>query len=169
MNRKQRILQALDAFVDQRPGLSPRDYTSDGYDPSGWKIYRADSRAITRQMHDYYALKNVVEARDSITADDIITASERAFSGRLTIDELPVQNAGYYGVKATYVKISYCVGQYEPMEYRAAAAAVMASAIWDDTRSDCPQEYGDDPSPGDWMRATLKHQFGRGLQSRYFN
>ena len=137
MNRKQQLLETLDAFVHQRPGLDPRDY-------GDWRAYRRESAAITKDMHDYYAIRGNIVWRDSITADDIIKASEHAFSGRLTIEELPVQNAGYYGVKATYFKLSYCAGQYMPTEYRKAACAVLASAWWDATRKDCPIEYEPD-------------------------
>ena len=171
-NRKQKLLETLDAFVNQRPGLDPRDY-SDGT-MEGWRNYRRESASITRDMHDYYAIRSQIAWRDSIDADAIIKASEHAFSGRLTITEEPVQNAGYYGVNATYFRISYCAGQYMPTEYRKAACTVLASAWWGITRTDCPDFETDDKGEytgnnhGEWMRDTAKRTFGRGLQRNYF-
>ena len=170
MNRKQQLIETLDAFVNQRPGLDPRDYADGTID--GWRNYRRESADITRDMHDYYDIRNAIAWRDSITADNIIKASEHAFSGRLTITEHPVQNAGYYGVNATYFKIDYCVGQYMPTEYRKAAAAVLAAAWWDATRQDCPIEYEPDQSfedsPGGWMQKQAKNTFRRRVVSGYF-
>lgn len=120
-----------------------------------------ESAAISRDRNDYYAIRGQIAWRDSITADDIIAASEHAFSGRLSIEET---DKGY--------RLNYCAGQYMPTEYRKAACAVLASAWWNTTREDCPIEYESnqtfEDSPGGWMSKQAKQTFGRGLQSKYF-
>lgn len=156
--RKQQLLDTLWAFVNQRPGLEPQMYND-------YKGYRAESRAVTRDLHDFRAIVSQIGWRDSITADDIIDASKHAFSGRLEITELPVQNAGYYGVNCTYFRIDYTVGQYMPTEYRKAATAVLASALWNAARSDIPK---DTENRGDFLRNRFAKEFGRGVSSRYF-
>lgn len=127
--RKQAVLDALRSFVNQRPGLEFANY-------GDVSAYRAESRAITKDLHDYGALAGAVAWRDSITADDILKASEHAFSGRLTINDA----SAHYDDGSTYYvfTISYCAGQYFPTEYRKAACAVLASALWDYQRECMP-------------------------------
>lgn len=55
--------------------------------------------------------------------DDVIEASKRAFSGRLTL----VRSRAHDGESDHYT-IDYCTGQYWPTEYRAACAAVLHEA-----------------------------------------
>lgn len=170
--RKQQILDTLDSFVNQRPGLDPRDY---GGGIEGWRLYRSEARSITKDMHDYYAIRGQIAWRDSITADMLIEAFERAFSGRLSIEEKPVQNAGYYGVNATFFTLHYTAGQYMPTEYRKAACAVLASAWWKVTRADCPDLETDDAgdfagwNPGQWMRLQAKKTFSKSVRLGYFH
>lgn len=140
---KQQIIDSLHTFVRQRPGLEYGNYG----DPVS---YRAEVRAIGRDLTQARQLLRYVELRDSITGADIIEASKSAYSGRLTIN-----------VDAT---IDYCTGQYFPTEYRKAACAVLSQAIrvWYRT---C---ISDTAKPGDYLRANLKREFGRGM-SRWFN
>ena len=138
-----------------------------------WRCYRRESAAITRDMHDYYNIQRRIVWRDSITAEDIIEAAERAFSGRLTINDI----SAHYDDGSTYhaFSINYCVGQYFPTEYRKAACAVLASAWWDNTREDCPDFDTDETgnftgsNPGEWMRKQARNTFGLGLQRGYFH
>ena len=76
------ILAALQAFINQRPGLDPRDYISGWNDARGRAAYRSDSRRITRQLHDANAMLATVALRESITADDLKQAFSRAIAGR---------------------------------------------------------------------------------------
>ena len=115
---KTALLEALYKFIAKRPGLDPREYCSGPRDIEGFAAYRSDSRAITRDRRDAEAMLRYIELRDSITAEDIIRASKHAFSGRLTITP-----------KGEGFELDYCIGQYWPMEYRKATAAVLASAI----------------------------------------
>jgi hypothetical protein len=165
--RKQMIVGALDAFVRQRSGMDPNNY-SDG------PMYRAEQRSITRDLHDYRVLARTVELRDSITADNLAKAF-KAFSGRLTLPE-GWDKPGF----TTEIELDYCTGQYFPTEYRKAACAVLASALWEHSRAEMPQGERDPvtsaeimpgnwQSPGDWLRASFRKEFGRGIASRWFS
>lgn len=145
---KKTIIESLNKWIKQRPGL---DYANYGGEP---KAYRDELRSITRTYQDARELLAFVAMRDDITTigcgmSDIITASTRAFSGRLEINE-------------TTGAINYTTGQYWPTEYRAAVCAVLAAAIWAYYR-----ESGHDT--GDSIRKAARAEFGRGIASRWFN
>jgi len=148
MDKKQQIICALYTFIGQRPGL---EYGNYGEPVS----YRAEVRAIGKDLTQARQLLRYVELRASITADDIIDASKRAYSGRLTI------TASDDGK----VLIDYCTGQYWPTEYRKAACAVLAQAIWAWYR----ENISDTAKPGDYLRASFRREFGRGMAARWFN
>jgi hypothetical protein len=150
MDKKQQIIAAMYAFIGQRPGLEFGNY---GDVPN----YRAEVRAIGRDLTQARQLLRYVELRASITADDIIVASKHAYSGRLTIT----------ATDDDAVSIDYCTGQYWPTEYRKAACAVLSQAIWAWHRDQCMP--ADTAKPGDYLRASLKREFGRGMASRWFN
>ena len=133
------MLRALDAWVRQRPGMDPGNYDRAGY--------RSDSRAITRDLHDYRTLAAAV-ARSSIDAKALADAFPRAFSGRLTWDGK---------------RLDYCTGQYWPTEYRKAACAGLAQALWTYHAAD----YA--PGAGAEIRKAFRRMFGRGIASRWFN
>ena len=167
--RKQAILAALDAFVRQRSGMEFGNY-------GDVKSFRSEQRSIARDLHDYRQLCRAVELRESVTADMLLNASSSAFSGRLTIGE--VAPDGVFDV-------DYCTGQYFPTEYRKAACAVLAAALWAWTReyampSAIQHENGDrtyphvngsknEQSGGAWLRAHFVRKFGRGIAARYFD
>lgn len=151
MDMNERIRAALIAFANQRPGLEPANYGS-------WSDYRAESRRITRQLHDFNAL--LTRAPDATEAE--WREAFRAFSGRLSI---VTRADGAIG-------LDYCTGQYFPTEYRAAACAVVASLIWNRTRESCPpddvlRDFG--LSAGSWVRARLAAEFGLTLARRWFD
>lgn len=178
-SKKEAILDALTAFMNQRSGMDPRNY-------GDWKSYRAESRSVTRDLHDARTLLRAVMWRDSITADDLLAAF-RAFSGRLSCNVYePGKTYGGPGVTFSYpvltVKLDYCTGQYFPTEYRKAVCAVLASALWDRKRADMPKptlhhntetgemvERYNGMRAGDWIRDSFRREFGRGLAGRYFN
>lgn len=146
---KDTIIDLLYTWINQRPGLDPNDY---GYGREGWNAYRSESRRITQQKQDALILLNAVE-RSAITADDLIKAF-RAFSGRLSIKQ-----------EGSEYRLSYCTGQYWPTEYRAAACAVLASALWDYHRSD----VADSDHAGDDLRKKFVRMFGRSIASRWLD
>jgi len=150
--------------------MDPRNYND-------WRSYRAESRSVTKDLHDARALISYVACRDSITAERIVAASRGAFSGRLTIE--PRGKDGF--------AVSYCTGQYFPTEYRKAVCAVLASAIWDWAREECMPEpkyvhHGKGTagpfltekryaglSAGDYLRRFARRELGRGIAGRYFS
>ena len=148
-NRKEALLDALRVFISQRPGLDFGNY-------GDVSAYRSESRSITKDKHHAQALLSAVAWRDSITADDIIAASRHAFSGRLTIEELP---AGF--------SIRYCTGQYFPTEYRAAVCSVLSSALWAYWRDGSP--YEGKLGAGHYVRDVARRELGRPLAARWFN
>lgn len=125
MLTKQQILQALSTWIKQRPGLEFGNYGS-------LAPYRAELRQIAKDKRDAEQLLQAVALRDSITAADLAKAFS-AYSGRLSLSE----------DKHGAARLDYCTGQYWPTEYRKAAAAVLASALWEHVRfSSMPQpEY----------------------------
>lgn len=144
---KKTILAALRAWINQRPGL---EYVNYGEVTS----YRAELRAIARDKRDAQTLLTAVEF-SPITVDQI-KEGFRAYSGRLTWEE-----DGKGGGRLTY-----CTGQYWPTEYRKAACAVLAQALWDEARDSLPE---DTPEPGNVIRARFLRLFGRSIQARWFD
>jgi hypothetical protein len=138
------ILDALYKHIAQRSGIDARNYFDSWRDTEGRKAFNAEYREILREGREARMLLHAVRTRD-ISADEILAASKRAFSGRLSWN-------------AEKARWDYCTGQYFPTEYRAAACAVLASALW---------RYMADGG-GD-VRRWAKETFGRGVQSRWFN
>ena len=147
-DRKQNLLQALRTWINQRPGLDPRDYDR--------ASYRSESRQITQDRSDAMEILGAVALRSYVTADHILQASKSAFSGRLTITE----------TEPGRFKLEYCTGQYWPTEYRKAAAAVLASAFWQAYRADLPADF---ENAGDHLRNFFRIEFGPAIQRRWFN
>lgn len=145
---KTAILDALRAWIAQRPGLEYDNYG----DPVS---YRAELRQIARDRQDAETLLAAAEL-SAITAEEL-KEGFRAFSGRLTLEE-----DGNGGVKS----LDYCTGQYWPTEYRRAACAVLAAALWNHARSALPENT---EKPGDVIRARFRRLFGRAIQARWFN
>lgn len=148
MNSKATYLAALHAFANQRPGLDFANY-------GNLSTYRAECRAITRDLHDFRQLARFVELANGITAENLVASSKSAYSGRLSFVE-----------RGDKVGVDYCTGQYFPTEYRRAACAVLADALWSYYRSDIP---ADTPKPGDALRAKFKRMFGARIQKRWFD
>lgn len=147
MTTKQQILEALQKWVAQRPGLEFGNY-------GDMSSYRSELRSIAKDKHDAERLLTAVAWRDSITAAEL-TAAFSAYSGRLSIAETPEG-----------VKLSYVTGQYWPTEYRKAACAVLARALWDYRRATVPQSVD---KAGDWIRDSFRREFGHSMQQRWFD
>ena len=146
---KQKIINALYTFANKRPGLDPRDYIRDYRDSEGRAAYRAEARSITRDLTHARALLRRVEL-SGISANELLEASKEAFSGRL---EITATDDGL-------VKVSYCVGQYFPTEYRKAVASVCARALWNYWR--------EDSKPADSIRQLARREFPRAIARAYF-
>jgi hypothetical protein len=141
-DQKAAILAALVAFVGQRGGIDPRNYGS-------WKDYRQEQRQVTRDAHDFRELLRQVSWRSDVGADELRRAFKAAYSGRLTLEDDGT--------------LSYCTGQYFPTEYRRAACAVLASALWEVTRERLPNDTACD------LRLHFRKLFGARIAERYFN
>jgi len=130
-NLKESVCNALATWIRQRPGLEFGNYGSVA-------SYQAELRSIARDKRDAETLLAAVRWRESITGQDIIEAARHAYSGRMTIVanrvEYPNQTPDY----GYSVRIDYCTGQYWPTEYRRAAAAVLAGALWTYARDNMP-------------------------------
>ena len=143
---KDQILDALSRHISQRSGIDARNYFSGWNDTEGRKAFAAEYREILREGRDARTLLYAVRRSVTITADDILKATKHAYSGRLTYN-------------AEKDRFDYCTGQYFPTEYRVAACAVLAAVLW----AWCERSTGDD------KRTYFKREFGRGIQSRWFN
>jgi hypothetical protein len=174
VDEREKILALLDAHVNQRAGMDPRNYGS-------WSDYRSESRSVTRDLHDYRVLRRYVGWR-TLTAEQL-RAGFRAFSGRL---QLQTREDGK-------LALSYCTGQYFPTEYRKAACAVLSAVIWDLFRADMPESVGlfkttigrgtfsteveteaylykgRKVSAGDWLRQQARNEFGAAIARRWFS
>lgn len=166
------MIAALRAFINQRSGIEWANYNCGDYKRSR-EAFNGDYRPILKRGRQARAMLAVVEACDDITADDLIEAS-RAFSGRLQF----VERDGRVGV-------DYCTGQYFPTEYRAAACAVLASALWAHFRKGMPSADGHAKrthgtfttehdtygglTAGEFLRKQARQQFGRGIAADWFN
>lgn len=156
MTREQ-ILTALERWIAQRPGLEHRNYISHGGDDAGRKSYFAESRSITRDRHDAERLLRAV----ALTSMPVETLREgfRAYSGRLTLRE----GAG------GSVELAYCTGQYWPTEYRRAACAVLAHALWEYRRGDYSAAAKGGESVGHAIRRSFAREFGLRFARRWFD
>ena len=143
MVKKQTIIDALNAWVSQRPGL---DYGNYG-DPVA---YRAEVRSIGKDLQHARAMINYVAWHDSITAEMILDAADNG--GRLSIV-----------VKGDTVSIDYCTGQYWCTEYRPAVCRLLSSVIWYWMRDNML-----DPATGNDIRRQAARELGTSIARRWF-
>ncbi len=142
MATKQTIIDALNRWIAQRPGLEFGNY-------GNVSSYRAEMRSIGRDLQHARAMVNYVAWHDSVTVEMILDA---AGSGRLSI---VVRDDGT-------VAIDYCTGQYWPTEYRRAVCALMSSVIWAWLRENCEYKTGDD------IRKAARRELGQSIANRWF-
>lgn len=167
--RKVAILDALERFAEQRPGIEPGNY-------GDWRAYRRESAQVTRDLRHVRTLAAAVMRHPTLDAEYLLSAAR---GGRLTI-EAPAD-----AVDAVQVRVGYTTGQYFPTEYRRAVARVLAGALWDWTRENAmpaPRTAPDGQefypslrrrsgfvSGGDWLREHFAREFGRCLGNLYFD
>ena len=75
-------LRAIASYAAQNPGLEYGNYASDWRDTAGRAAYFSESRQITRDLH---RVRDAMQGAYAVTDADVIEASERAFSGRLSV------------------------------------------------------------------------------------
>ena len=154
MVSKQTIIDALNAWVNQRPGL---DYGNYG-DPAA---YRAEMRSIGKDLQHARAMINYVAWRDSITAEMILKAADNG--GRLSIV-----------VNGDTVTLDYCTGQYWCTEYRPAVCRLLSFVIWYWMRENAPVDAGPIISHsnlqdvGGYIRKTARRELGTSIARRWF-
>lgn len=211
--RKQAIMTALDKFVAQRPGLEFGNYgdvkayraemrsiTKDLHHYR--ELARAvegcdgiDADALLRASRDAYSGRLKIGKVCSHQADRSAKATCGKCGRSWCCDCYPAPSAlchhcNYYvGAVPDWgaVKIEYTTGQYFPTEYRRAACAVLASALWAYARENMPKPNGkitrfdsegeflsehdniEGKTPGDWLRAHFARRFGRNIAARWFN
>ena len=161
---KQALCNALAVFIAQRSGIEWGNYGGSR------EAFMGDYRPMLKHGKHARTLLRAVELRDSITAETLLEAT-RAFSGRL---QFKVRADGAVGV-------DYCAGQYFVTEYRQAACAVLASALWTYFRENMPPlEIAKAPaaSPhvaqgivnaGEYIRRKARREFGRAIATTWFN
>jgi len=140
------VLHALVDFANTRPGLDFANY-------GDIRAYRADARSITRDLHAVRELASI--ARYECADDDIIEATR---GGRVTLTHRTHDNGAGW-------QVEYCAGQYYPVEYRAAVARVLASAVW----RAIARQVGDRPDACDQIRRRLRHELSRSTYRRFFS
>jgi len=154
MVSKQTIIDALNRWVSQRPGL---DYGNYG----DWTAYRAEMRSIGKDLQHARAMLNYVAWHDSITAEMILKAADNG--GRLSIV-----------VKGDAVAVDYCTGQYWCTEYRPAVCRLLSSVIWGWMRENAPVDAGPIISHsnlqdvGGYIRKTARRELGTSIARRWF-
>lgn len=129
---KEVFLSAMRRFISQRSGMDPRNY-------SDRCSFLAEYREMLRDGRDARIMLRAIE-RSGISADTI-RESFAAFGGRLS----PVGET-----------LDYCAGQYWGLEYRRAAGAVCAHALY--------LHWG----RGNQAREEAKRSFGKRFADRWF-
>ena len=142
MATKQTIIDALNRWIAQRPGLEFGNY-------GNVSSYRAEMRSIGKDLQHARAMVNYVAWHDSVTAEMIMSAADNG--GRLTLT-----------VNGDKVRIDYVTGQYWPTEYRRAVCALMSSVIWAWLRENCEYKTGDD------IRKAARRELGQSIANRWF-
>ena len=142
------LLHALIEFASKRPALDFANY-------GDIRLYRADSRSITKDLHAVRALAAV--ARYACTERELLDATRGT---RVDVDWAPETIDG----PCAY-RISYTAGQYYPVEYRAGVARVIASAIW----HAFAREIGDRPDVCTQIRRRLRNELPRAVYRQFFS
>jgi hypothetical protein len=143
MSTTEKLIQ----FANQKPGLSFADY-------GDRKIYFAEMREITKDLHDFRELLNLALIRLGSNLEEKLTEYLQKSEDRLTLNE-----AG---------ELRYITGQYFPTEYRPACSRVLKSLIWDSLRKTKDSEGNYIYNDGDSIRAYFKKNLSRKCFRNYF-
>lgn len=143
----QTTTEKLVKFVNQRPGLDFANY-------GDVKIYRSESREITKDRQDFFELF-ALAVRRCDNLEQLLTSKLQATSDRLALDKDG--------------KITYCTGQYFPTEYRPAANRILRSIIWDSYRDEKDSEGKEVYTDGHQIRKAIRRNLSRRVSKNYFN
>lgn len=139
--------EKLIKFVNQRPGLDFANYGE-------VKLYRSESREITRDRADFYELLGLASRRIP-NLEEELTKLLSTTSGRLEMKD---------------GQLTYCTGQYFPTEYRPAACRVLRDLIWASYRDE--KEANTQNSlykDGHEIRKAIRRNLSRRVSKNYFN
>jgi hypothetical protein len=139
-------VHALADFAATRPRLDFANY-------GDVKYYRQDARSITRDLHAVRELVSI--ARYMCTDQEVLDAAR---GGRVDIEPYADDTGAGY-------RVSYTAGQYYPVEYRAAVARVLASAIW----KAWAREIGVRPDGAAQIRRRARAELSRRVVRIFFN
>jgi hypothetical protein len=148
--KKETMIAAMRKFVGQRSGITWQDYASGDYKATR-AAFMGDYRPILQAGRDAKLLISAIAWRDGVTAEILDACAKSSFSGRLS-----------FVAKGDGVAVDYCAGQYFATEYRKAACAVLASALWAYARDN---GYTTREQIQKWAR----QEFGKGVTARWFN
>jgi len=140
------FIDLLCKFVNSRPCLDFNDY-------GDIKIYRAESREITKDRADFYELLNLARWQVE-NLNDKIEQHLTSSSDRLTFENN---------------KLQYITGQYYPTEYRPAANRVIKSIIWREFMNAKTPENTNKYETGHDIRKAIKKHLSRRVSRLYFN
>lgn len=159
---KQAIVSAIRAFISQRSGIDWRNYGGSR------EAFMSDYRTVLKHGKQARQLLREVELRESITAEDILSAC-----GGDRLQFITRADGS--------VACDYCAGQYFVTEYRGAACRLLASVLWSYWRGCMPKgvlhhnsetgetlERHEGLRAGDWLRRNARRELGRGLAHAWF-
>lgn len=140
------FIALLCKFVDSRPCLDFNDY-------GDIKIYRAESREITKDRSDFYELLNLARWQ----VDNLSEKIEQHLT--TSNDRLTFENN----------KLQYITGQYYPTEYRPAANRVIKSIIWREYMNAKNVDNTNKYETGHDIRKAINKHLSRRVSRLYFN
>ena len=140
MSKKSQLIENLLKFINQRPGLEFANY-------GDVALYRAESRAITKQKAQALELLNFVARTESIDLTAMLKELHPAHRLKANPETLSV---------------SYTVGQYFPTEYRVAARYALRCVVltWAREHAECDTR--------EKIQAFAKRNFSRSV-AKLFN
>lgn len=107
------VFTAFEKFINQRPGLDPRNYFNDWRDQNDRRAYNSEARRIQADGKRARAALKLAQAYP-FNPEALLDATQ-TYSGRLQI----------VAEDDKRLTIDYTTGQYWPTEYRVAAAVVL--------------------------------------------
>jgi hypothetical protein len=195
MLTKTQILEALRVWINQRPGLEFGNYGDWSAYRSELRSITKDRRdALT--LLTSVSLRDSITAKDLLEAFPHAFSGRLSITSRFLVNGKPFktlaeaqERANNYLPAIVEIRevpaLDYCTGQYWPTEYRKAACAVLASVLWNQAREDMPKPNGkitrthgpfttehdniNGKTPGDWLRDHFRKEFGRSIQTGWFN
>lgn len=139
--------EKLVKFVNQRPGLDFANY-------GDMTSYRAESREITADKHDFFELLSLAQRRVD-NFEEKLTNYLKKNSGRLCL----LENGS----------LEYTAGQYFCVEYRPAANNVLKSLIWESYKNETNPKGYPIYADGNSIRKAIKYNLSSRVGKNYFN